>query len=1182
MGKFNVSTGGGPSQISDLQEQAAVQLPAGEAQVEQQVQEEAPQPTALPTPQPGQSNFDALLEQQKSSETPGQVLEQTPRSQEETAQLQQDIGAGVDEAISRPDDGRFDVPNITQRKTDDSVKQWLLPKTDPSANSIAPDGGMMGRASNLSKSMQQGKVAPAMKLMGEQHALQQAGATSPEIAASFAAEQDGNIAAALHRIDAVTKNDLGSDIPNAQFAAVGSAVVENMMADAAFNSDDANTENEFEFDTGEADEFRAGTVKQPGKSAPIKKAQGNAHIGQQIYQEYQRLQGVKVPERASQKEAEALGDTFKLMWALENPSLVEVSKDLGDGTRQGGYRLTAQGERALADGKAFRGKLFPKINVRPSKFKPEGGKLPGDVGANVAKQELGKVGKGNVSSGLYGKKIPEAMENLSTVGNMVHERSAMVMLATVLPVLASGDHTTWMAEINNMGPSKLNKFAGKAQQDQARVEAERAKGNQADLEYDPDENMRALTNKIAQEVRSVAMEKDGVNYLTYSVQGYNGRISPQQSVFDPTTSKLVRAVTSNPVKSYIDTKNKKERVHRNLRQMYAMMLVGDHHKVKEFGVPGKEGKFIKADALLPDAREIALTAASPKLEQWGLRLKEAMAGWNKDTYDAVTKAIADGTPLSDPNFPQVPPIALDQQQDAELISAIEGKGEDGIAFMDGLMDFADYSEAVRTGSSFGTNFTAVMDGKTNGLATNGMQLGLLEMAGKTGVTRKNAIQLLDEGDLRDAIADINVKSLSQEWEGPMNEIASEMDDIAEQIFRHRDLNKHTTMTYGYGKEIDSFKGAIEESLALLQAERANDPSDSFNQSLKVALDRYPMDVIAKSLMDRYAFGLNEVMSSESKMSRQAMRAAAAIHAATNTIFEIQSPVGQTLRFGKNQSLGYDLAEKQKQRIYGSSVNDGAKPRQFETPHYETEATSAAAKPFTDPETGEKKAVPGQYAWGGSIPGPVQSVDAATVALTASGPSWSKLKQASKGNPYLHTIYDAFKTDANGYDVVLDEVNNNWVKASTEWSYLKETKKSIENAREAFREKMKGRNDNDPITENEAAYMKHMLTLQQNDKGNLVLKDYIKMITKLNDYKKDQDFFDDINLMKGAMKAVGYDVDRPPAEPTVKQLKQFIATLNKTVNPMQKLDKIINVAEANKKELKREIQRRGPVYQYYAH
>ena len=57
-------------------------------------------------------------------------------------------------------------------------------------------------------------------------------------------------------------------------------------------------------------------------------------------------------------------------------------------------------------------------------------------------------------------------------------------------------------------------------------------------------------------------------------------------------------------------------------------------------------------------------------------------------YDALSQAIADGKPLQDPVFQEIPALALDPQQDAELIQAIESKGEDGPHFIDGLIDYA--------------------------------------------------------------------------------------------------------------------------------------------------------------------------------------------------------------------------------------------------------------------------------------------------------------------------------------------------------------------------------------------------------------------------------------------------------------------------------------------------------------
>ena len=61
----------------------------------------------------------------------------------------------------------------------------------------------------------------------------------------------------------------------------------------------------------------------------------------------------------------------------------------------------------------------------------------------------------------------------------------------------------------------------------------------------------------------------------------------------------------------------------------------------------------------------------------------------------------------------------------------------------------------------------------------------------------------------------------------------------------------------------------------------------------------------------------------------------------------------------------------------------------------------------------------------------------------------KLKQASGGKPYIHTIYDAFKVDANGYQTVLTETNKNWYKTIMRWSYLENTKDAYKKAAEAW-------------------------------------------------------------------------------------------------------------------------------------
>ena len=54
---------------------------------------------------------------------------------------------------------------------------------------------------------------------------------------------------------------------------------------------------------------------------------------------------------------------------------------------------------------------------------------------------------------------------------------------------------------------------------------------------------------------------------------------------------------------------------------------------------------------------------------------------------------------------------------------------------------------------------------------------------------------------------------------------------------------------------------------------------------------------------------------------------------------------------------------------------------------------------------------------------------------------------------MHTIYDAFKLDAMGFDVGVQEINNNWLEAGMKWSYLESTRESTEEALTAWNKEM---------------------------------------------------------------------------------------------------------------------------------
>ena len=346
-----------------------------------------------------------------------------------------------------------------------------------------------------------------------------------------------------------------------------------------------------------------------------------------------------------------------------------------------------------------------------------------------------------------------------------------------------------------------------------------------------------------------------------------------------------------------------------------------------------------------------------------------------------------------------------------------------------------------------------------------------------------------------------------------------------------------------------------------------------------------------TLMTVYKPALEGVMSPEALSARSTMRASAVLHAATNTLLSIEGPTKLPLNFGRDMRVE-EMTEQTAYKIRGSEVRGGVK--ELIAFHNVTEPTSAAARTYTqtDEMTGEQtqSQQPGDFAYGGSVVGPVQALDAATVAQTASGKSWNRLKQASGNNPYMHTIYDAFKADAMGYDVVLEEVNQNWLDTAMNWSYLKETKKSTLDVMDEWRSEINKRKPNEALTENERSYMDFILKRETNAKGEPSMKNFYTKIGTAGDFSaRGIKPFDAMQKMAKNMASVGYDWMNPPEKPTVRQLKMFVDTLHEQLNVYKRLDSAIHKAEAGKKELRKEIMEQGyktksgriPL-QYYAH
>ena len=1157
-----------------------------------------------------------------SAELPSQTLEdrfatteQVPPQQEESAPqstgILQDIANTTPEQIAAitqvdaseltPDliipeqqgnDNRFLVPDMATRAKTDNQRYNRITPVQPLKVTVAAQaeagGNLRSRAKTLVQNVNSGNLGLNLTGLGTPaYALTKGDSpvSGPALADAIAESSEGNIVAAISRADAIVESEGGMKIPNPMYTQIASAIIEDTFGGNLDNTLDP---------LAEAMGDPSVPVESPNKT--LTHAEGNAQIGNRIHLEYQRrnrqamisqgapetdpqVQALASPDKLPRKEAETLGAAFKQLWADSNPTLVTRAVD--PKTRQIVYGLTAEGEAAIKEGELDRKQIFPRQIVRPQKVPNQ---MAGtDVGKNVV-----RAVSGGKSGQKMGRIINQAIDNLGQVGHVVDKQRMKILYSTVLATLATNDHETWQAEINNVGQSRMDRFNAAAKMQ------ERKLANNPELReelYSPKENINNLFDKLAQEVQSLAQERNGINYLTYNVQGFQGRLTPQQSYFNPVTSKAVRFATRSPNPSIIRPGNRQEK---NLRQMYAMILLS---KVKD-----SQGNTITdaGDTFLPAQREVMLKARESELYGYGKRLAQALEMTDAQ-YEAVSEAIANGVPLDSPQFPQFNQLSLDPNSDYDsmIIKMIKDKGEDGLLLMDTLIDFSKYVDFKRNypnDKQFISYVNAYMDGKTNGPASQGMQMGEIPTAFLTGVLRAkgNRSTLLDDGDIRDKLMGLANQSIESGWENISEDLFPQLNDVARAVFSNRDLAKLTIMTYGYGKEMESFVTDIEEVLEVLNEELIKDSESSYGPSLSIIDSTMSRRDLAKVLLEKYKGSIEGVMTADSIESRSIMRAAAALHAAMNEPFIIKGPTGMDIHIGGESSTGYDAASKS---TYKSRSPDTGEMVKTTVAHYETETTAAATRNRTNPD-GTIEGTPGEFAYGGSVVAPIQAVDAATVAMTASGKSWDRAGKASNGNPFLLTIYDAFKVDANGYDVFLEEINLNWMDATLDWSYLEQARNSLTEATKRFEEKMKGRKPGDKLTDNEKVYMDWMLKVSPAASGNMYMANLWGRMSKLTgtagkvrtEEQLQEDRVRMSRVMAAEMKKVGYDPYNPPSEPTVNQLKTFKGLLRNELNLHSRLPDVIKRTNSNKVALRKELLmngyktesgRRIPL-QYYAH
>ena len=149
--------------------------------------------------------------------------------------------------------------------------------------------------------------------------------------------------------------------------------------------------------------------------------------------------------------------------------------------------------------------------------------------------------------------------------------------------------------------------------------------------------------------------------------------------------------------------------------------------------------------------------------------------------------------------------------------------------------------------------------------------------------------------------------------GNVSEFSSELNAVARAVFSHRDLNKKTTMTFGYGKEVDTFGEDMYETAQLLKTDPSLIKDEGVREAFLAAMPEVEnrlgdSKTFGDTLMTVYAPALESVMSPEALATRSIMRGSAVLHAATNTLMSLEGPTGMTLNFGRNSQMAGNAQE----------------------------------------------------------------------------------------------------------------------------------------------------------------------------------------------------------------------------------------------------------------------------------
>jgi len=870
-----------------------------------------------------------------------------------------------------------------------------------------------------------------------------------------------------------------------------------------FNQMEASEDVQAQMDT---DVDPAGMVEQ-GEAAQggqvFSKAQGNQRLGREIWQAYQRQraqnEGRATDEYLSQLDELTpdtftfIGDMAKEVYADANPDMVfRDDSKVGEPGGQVYYQITEQGARVLnqlseaAKGLMATPEVAPLTGVSPTA-------QPLYEGRTRVREVTTKVGDLKDWS-----VVQEAMANYHSVAYVNDPRRERVGL--LMGMLALINHKNpnnqVYADMFKIGNKELEALQGEKrrlfmeadlEKDPERAEEKR---KLAEL-YNPIKILAANREKFLNVAGGIAQYSGRANYLTFAMQALTGRTHVQQTVYNPSAHKFVRFVVGGGNVFTFKPRSGSE-LDTTWKEIIAALVL--------------EASDGTAGSKLSTRERLKLFDEQIGNERWktlvafGNELKTATANFDVDKAKQAVLAIRQAPDVEQANQIKqqvVQDFSQDPLSDG-LKAELAKHGDEGLHYIDLLIDIANYQQAIDNKTPFSSTITAEMDGKTHGPATNAGLLGIQSMAKRTGLIVEQDYSNTDWLDSRKAMGEWmndNAEQLVQT--APSNQRPYLKDILALAVKDTQNFLKKSPMTMGYGQELTSlrmhvnttaYSGPMAQQIATVAKAGGISLPDAVN-------------FLHTALVD----SIFEIMDPKVVAVGRLMRANAFLSVLSNELLYFDNAMGF-----RSYAAGKQMDPEASTTASFEFRKTEDKPKKHVTVQLYKEKAEGAA------ERGEIG--PGGWTMGRILPVAVQSYDGNMISRTGSGTSWNRISSEAKrhgAKPFVLPIFDAFVTDLGSFQQVRREANANWLRGLEQHSYVESIARDWFNETTAtLREKANDPTNTTMVSQEEPGAFRGLFhQFKTDDKGDSYLRKSLSKILQTGAKPKGMSLDDYSKLLK---------------------------------------------------------------------